>query len=234
MTDTENIIENIHKSVEICYNNKYVIKDRENETINISDTGITNNNDKEAPIVFRNDTAENGSDIKCTNKTSIHLINCNTCTFYITTKINHLVIERSNFTKMFIKSGTISGIDIISCSDIEIFANNHPVNFIDVSLSKNMNLCIDKNILEDTMITTLFCDNNNLWFINFDTMKMFKMHDKYFDNYFIYTFDTTKKEDEISVICHNIITKTNFTTTNNKVKLQTDTDVIQNENTIKV
>jgi hypothetical protein len=176
-----NILQNIYTSWYRCYNKNILVENYSN-TIIIIDNTIT--------IKQNNSTIILKDNIKKCN--SVIISKCYNSTILVKNKINHITIEKSHDTNIIILDGLISGIDIITSYNNNIFVKNKNINYISCAKLRDCNLYLSKRLCVKTLINTLFCINIKIIITNNNLLQILKEYltnTNYFVDlqYFVFT-----------------------------------------------
>ena len=148
----------------------------------------------------------NGIDfgVNVNTKSTIHFINCKCVNILVSTKLNHITLEKCENLNINVKFGSISGVDSIRCKNVSHVFDNAHINWIDVSNSANCKYFLPEKIALNTIVSTMeslevelitLCDDNHSIKDRFETCKSF------FDVLGRYTFE---KESDTKVILKDI------------------------------
>jgi hypothetical protein len=94
-----------------------------------------------------------------TLKSTLYFQNCSNLKIKFDKKVNHITIENCVNIDLFIPSGSISGIDTLNSSKINVCAVDNNVYYLDIGKSKECQYWLDESIALNTLISSLNCFN---------------------------------------------------------------------------
>lgn len=150
---TKDEIKSFYRAWTTCINNKIIIENLKNETLDINET--VNYDNKVIPVELTS---------------TLHFINCQNLSINLNRKVNHITIERCDNVKIVINSGCISGLDTIKSKYINVLIDNKSIYFIDVGTSSDCNYCIRDYVYknDDMYISSIDSMDINLYIIDDD------------------------------------------------------------------
>lgn len=170
-------IKELYKIWKSCLNKKIMIDSIESTNVRVSDKI----NFSDGTVIW--------DDVK--RHHSLHFINCSNATIVITAKVNHITLERCTNVNVRVTGGSISGIDIIKCSNITSIFDFSSVYFVDVSISTGCSFILSEAIAKDIMITTASSYNIQFRTVSDSTgitKNTYRTNMNVFQSYAIYSF----------------------------------------------
>jgi hypothetical protein len=181
--DVRELSENEKEEIKNLYVSMRKISQNRNIIENVKNTNIRINK-----MVLINGTEHDNYDIN--DKSGLHFANCHNTTVIITNKVCHITSENCNNFTIKIIGGSISGMDIINCENVNTIIENSSINFLDISKSHGCILYIsEKNALNTTILSY---ESQNIQIIMTDEgfiKNKYTLPMSYFEICRIYTFE---------------------------------------------
>jgi hypothetical protein len=182
--DEKKDIRDLYTLWKTCLNKKIVIENVSKSNIRVTHDNLTCN----GKMIW--------SDIKSHH--SLYFVNCSDITIIVTPKVNHITLDRCNNINFKCVGGSISGIDIIKCSNITSVFNSKSVYFLDIS---NTTQCLF--ILSETAAKNIMMQTTNSYDLNFKTISdvsgltknIYKTNMNVFQDTSIYSFHSNDNND---------------------------------------
>ena len=179
-------IKELYKIWKSCLNKKIVIETIQHTNIRVSDKI----NFSDGTIIW--------DDIQ--RHHSLHFVDCSNATIVISAKVNHITFERCKNVNVRITGGSISGIDIIHCTNVTHIFESCLVYFVDISNTTECSFILSERIAKDIMITTASSFNLQFKTISDDTgirKNIYRTNMNVFQNYAVYSFHVNN--DDLSL-----------------------------------